>query len=224
MLPSIKNALGIAGIVAVLSVAGAFDYLCYSIVRATAGVPALTDAYTAAAPKPGAIDSAIAHVDAALPAPGKLTQLVSSANSLVAITASGVQATAKDINRPCGPAGCGTLAQINKTLVKVGDELVTTQLEQRKVFPHVTQAMDNLGDSAAGITQASNAVTTLADNQHLAQILTHADGMSDSMDKMLADGYTKEHQLFFPTKKKLGFWGAIYSGAVTVDHFIPPLF
>ena len=224
MLPWIKNALGIAGIVSVLAVAGAFDYLCYSIVQATRGVPALTAAYAAAAPKPGAIDGAIAHVNAALPAPGQLTAVAASANQLLTATTAGVQLTATNINRPCGDTGCGTLSQVAKTLVRVSDELVATQVEQRQVFPHVTQAMDNLGDSAHGIAQASDAVTALAADPHLAQILTHADGMSDSMDKMLADGYTKEHQLFFPSKKKLGFWGAIYAGAVTVDHFIPPLF
>ena len=220
----LKNALGIAAIVAIIAIAAAICYLCRALVLDVAGIPALTAAYQRAAPKPGAIDSVVSNLNAALPAAGKLTAVADSANKLLAATTAGVQTTTTSINRPCSADGCGTIAQVNKTLVKIGDEVVTTQLEQRKVFPHVTAAMDSFKNTADGATKAADAVAEVAADPHLKAILLHSDGMSDSMDKMLQDGYTKEHKLFFPAKKKLGFWGSVYAGAVTIDHFIPPLF
>ena len=220
----IKNALGIAAIVAVIAIAAAICYLCRALVIDVAGIPALTAAYQHAAPHPGAIDSTLSTVNAALPAAGKLSAVADSASKLLAATTAGVQTTTTNINRPCSADGCGAIAQVNKTLVKIGDEVVTTQLEQRKIFPHVTDAMDSLKGTSDGANKAADAVAAVAADPHLKAILLHSDGMSDSMDKMLSDGYTKEHELFFPSKKKLGFWGTLYAGAVTVDHFIPPLF
>jgi hypothetical protein len=220
----IKNALGIAGTLAVIAIAMAICYLCRALVLDVAGVPALTAAYQQAAPKPGAIDSVATNLNAALPGAGKLTALVEHADKLLTVTSNGIQQTTANINRPCAQDGCGTLAQVDKTLVRVGDELTTTQLEQRNVFPHITAAMDSLKGTADGATGATQAVAGLASDPHLKAILAHADGMSDSGDKILADAYKEEHKLLFPDKKKLSFWGSVYAGAVTIDHFIPPLF
>jgi hypothetical protein len=198
----IKNALGIAAIVAVIAIAAAICYLCRALVIDVAGIPALVAVYQHAAPHPGAIDSTLASVNASLPAAGKLSAVADNANKLLAATTVGVQTTTTSINRPCSADGCGAIAQVNKTLVKIGDEVVTTQLEQRKVFPHVTDAMDSFKATADGATKAADAVAEVAADPHLKAILLHGDGMSDSMDKILQDGYIKEHQLFFPSKKK----------------------
>jgi hypothetical protein len=224
MLPWIKNALGISGAIGIIAITVAISGLCIALVNDIDGFPGLVAAYAKAAPKPGAIDSVATNLTAALPAAGKLTALVGSANNLLTVTASGIQQTTKNINRPCGEDGCGTLAQVDKTLVRVGDELTATQLEQRNVFPHVTAAMDSLKSTADGATSAAQAVAGVASDTHLKAILAHADGMSDSGDKILADAYKEEHKLLFPDKKKLGFWGSVYAGAVTIDHFLPPLF
>lgn len=70
------------------------------------------------------------------------------------------QPTLDALNRPCGNGHpCGLIANANKTLVKVGDAIVTTQLTERKATPHVTAAMDALKDSAVQLSGTANAAT-----------------------------------------------------------------
>lgn len=64
-----------------------------------------------------------------------------------------LQATFQNLNRPCrgkaGPDACGTLAQINKTTIDVGDAVVTMQRQVAET--------GKLTDAAArGIARASN--------------------------------------------------------------------
>jgi hypothetical protein len=64
------------------------------------------------------------------------------------------------IGRPCGGANpCGLIAQANKTIVKVGDAVVQTQLTERKATPHVIAAMDELDGTAKALTKTANAGT-----------------------------------------------------------------
>ena len=74
--------------------------------------------------------------------------------------------TLDHINRPCkGPAGpdaCGTLAQINKTVIAAGDAIVRTQLIERATTPHVTAAMDEFGTAAQHLSNAADSINGTA--------------------------------------------------------------
>ena len=61
--------------------------------------------------------------------------------------------------RPCAPGPCGTLATVNKAVTKIGDAVVTTQIQERKTAPHVIAAMDTLNDSAAKLGWTADALT-----------------------------------------------------------------
>ena len=64
------------------------------------------------------------------------------------------------LNRPCGTGQpCGTLATVNKTVVKIGDAVVTTQRQERAITPHTIAAMDNLNRAADALTGTANAAT-----------------------------------------------------------------
>ena len=100
----------------------------------------------------------------AAPAPGAINQVAAHINL-----------TLDNVNRPCkGPAGpdaCGTLAQFNKTLIKAGDAIVSTQELEKTVPPHVIDAMDSIqkaglslsgtADSATAVLNTTNQTVTL---------------------------------------------------------------
>jgi len=59
----------------------------------------------------------------------------------------------------------------------------------------------------------------------LPAIAKHVNGMTDSGDKMLADAQEKERAILHPSKKKLGFWGAVGVGTLWFhSHIMPPIF
>jgi methyl-accepting chemotaxis protein len=66
------------------------------------------------------------------------------------------------INRPCASGPCGALAEVDKTIVKVGDAIVTTQLQERTTAPHVVAAMDQFKDSAAHLSKTADALADTA--------------------------------------------------------------
>lgn len=57
----------------------------------------------------------------------------------------------------------GTLHEVNKAVVKIGDATVTTQLGERKTFPHVIAATDALTEAAHSGSTAALAVSGTAD-------------------------------------------------------------
>lgn len=89
-----------------------------------------------------------------------------NAGAAIASDGNAFAATLANVNRPCkgmsGPDACGTLAQINKTVVKVGDAIVTTQLQERDAAPHLIVAMDALNDSAHRLGGTADALTAMA--------------------------------------------------------------
>jgi hypothetical protein len=62
------------------------------------------------------------------------------------------------INRP----GTGTIAEANKTIVKVGDAIVMTQLQERSIAPHTVAAVDALKVSATKLGSSADALTGAA--------------------------------------------------------------
>ena len=56
----------------------------------------------------------------------------------------------------------GTLHEINKATVKIGDAIVTTQLQERTAAPHVTAAMDQFGAAAVHLSETADALSKTA--------------------------------------------------------------
>lgn len=83
-----------------------------------------------------------------LSAPGPTVALVQGATQALAT-----------INRPCAPGPCGTLAIVDKTVTKVGDAIVTTQMQERAIAPHTVAAVDALKGSADALTTTAQAAT-----------------------------------------------------------------
>jgi len=71
--------------------------------------------------------------------------------------------TLEAINRPCGPGKpCGLLANVNKTVVKVGDAIVTTQMQERAITPHTVTAMDTLNMAAQKLSKTADSISGTA--------------------------------------------------------------
>ena len=126
---------------------------------------------------------------------------------------SSMNAALDTINRPCGDGHpCGTLANIDKTVVKVGDAVVTTQMQERAIAPHTIAAMDtfntaarklggtadSLSGTATALTGTANAATaTLGEGQRTiaaAQPLMAAYTRSgDDLDLLIRDNAAPLH-------------------------------
>ena len=78
-------------------------------------------------------------------------------------TIQGLNAALDTINGRCGAGHpCGTLANVDKVVVKVGDAIVQTQLVERGTSPHVIAAMDTLNASASKLGGTADALTGTA--------------------------------------------------------------
>ena len=164
-------------------------------------------------------------------------------------TLSKLNAALDTINRPCGGGHpCGTLANADKAMVKVGDILVTSQYQEKDVAlaaehdmgavdglaAHLNGTADALTGTANGAIAAAKPLLVDADtairsantqinNPYIADFEKHVDGMSASGDSMLADAAWKTHQLLHPDRVKLGFWGTIWAGAQYIKSLEPPI-
>jgi hypothetical protein len=81
----------------------------------------------------------------------------------------GIADTFDNLNRPCAPGPCGLLPNATKVETKVGDAIVTTQLQERTTAPHVIAAMDTfntaaqkLGTTADSLSGTATALTGTA--------------------------------------------------------------
>ena len=96
-----------------------------------------------------------------------LHRLLVNANTDVvnfAATAQAVHDGLEAIDRPCGigEMPCGLIANASKAITKVGDAVVTTQLQERAITPHTVAAMDTLNASAAKLGTTAEALTGTA--------------------------------------------------------------
>ena len=97
-------------------------------------------------------------------------------NAAPAATFEKLDAALDTVNRPCSPGPCGTLANVDKAVVKVGDILVTSQMQERDVAKaaqqnmaavntlsvHLNTATDALAEAARGVTSAIHTVDEAA--------------------------------------------------------------
>lgn len=56
----------------------------------------------------------------------------------------------------------GTLHEANKAIVKIGDAIVTTQLQERAIAPHTVAAVDSLKDASAKLGDAATSLSGTA--------------------------------------------------------------
>ena len=99
------------------------------------------------------------------------TQIVlrASIEPLQDAASKGIADTFDNLNRPCAPGPCGLLPNATKVETKVGDAIVTTQLQERAATPHVIAAMDTfntaaqkLGTTADSLSGTATALTGTA--------------------------------------------------------------
>ena len=99
------------------------------------------------------------------------TQIVlrASIEPLQDAASKGIADTFDNLNRPCAPGPCGLLPNATKVETKVGDAIVTTQLQERTTAPHVIAAMDTfntaaqkLGSTADSLSGTATALTGTA--------------------------------------------------------------
>ena len=110
------------------------------------------------------------------------------------------------VNHPCAPEPCGILADIDKTVIKVGDAIVTTQLQERATTPHIIAAVDTfnnaawkLGGTVDSLAETSQALTGTANAATMTlqtagttvaafqPVLSHADAVVMDLDTRVND-------------------------------------
>jgi hypothetical protein len=82
-------------------------------------------------------------------------------NSSVATIGSGVNNTLNAVNHPCAPGPCGLLANANKVTTKIGDIVVTSQMQVRQTDKLVSAAVTSIQESTKHIDKTSDAATKL---------------------------------------------------------------
>ena len=95
-------------------------------------------------------------------------QLTTEASSVIANLDYNIRNTFDNINRDCGTGKpCGLVANTNKTIIKAGDAVVQTQIEEKKVTdqvaPHAVAAMDKLGNSATDLGNTAKSLGKTSD-------------------------------------------------------------
>jgi hypothetical protein len=161
------------------------------------------DKWADAAPAKGRTDALLSAASTAVSgtasaSQASLTQVAAAAsNGIGKLAAVGpelgraVVETAGNINRPCrnqgGPDACGTLAEVGKTMVKVGDAIVSTQIVERQSTPHMTEAMDAFRNASLGLKQNSEDLTAILKDQAIKRSMTNVASLTDSWAGISAD-------------------------------------
>lgn len=175
--------------------------LIYVILPFRAVAPKITEMaqnWATAAPKAGAVDSAIQGVNGvteaaqlAIPTHSEVMQPIDAATQGARDADSLIRRTDDHLNRPCGEGKpCGTLAEANKVLVKTGDAIVTTQIQERSITPHTIAAMDSITSLAGNL---DGQVTK--DGVYARNILQSASGIT-------SDAYAQYNAWLHPPKCK----------------------
>lgn len=73
----------------------------------------------------------------------------------------GVNTALTTVNQPCAPGPCGLLANLGKTTTKVGDAIVTTQIQEQAIGKKVGATMDALGTIPGHVNTALDGLTQI---------------------------------------------------------------
>ena len=148
------------------------------------------------------------------------------------------------IDRPCGGGQpCGTLAMLNKTIVKAGDAVVTTQIVERSSAVRVNATMDALAtipghvnpvlDSAKGTLDAGTTLTQTATatlqtvNDRTPALLDVYTGAGRDLDAMIQDNSPSVKTVLVNTASMTGSGagilanGKVVSDKITYDYTHP---
>ena len=139
--------------------------------------------------------------------------------------------TLEEINAPCVPGPCGVLADAAKTLntarMTMGQVEIAANHEDKNLATLDTQE----AVIYAGANQNLQALHALLASPDLLQTLHNLDSTSAAVahsaveaDGTLTDVRDEVHKLTHPSKKKIGFWGAILATGQTIQKLSPPLF
>lgn len=80
------------------------------------------------------------------------------------VTEGKIDATLDAVNRGCAPGPCGTLAEVNKSAVKIQDIAVTLQKQVAQSGQLVDAATSNLNSTSAKLNDELISLKTLTDN------------------------------------------------------------
>jgi hypothetical protein len=179
------------------------------------------DKWGDAAPAKGATDNLVAKAAAALPdkadelavanrVANPLIETIRQYGDLAPAARQAITDTAANINRPCrgaaGPDACGTLAEVNKTMVRAGDAIVTTQLVERASVPHVVDAMDSFRNAGLGLKQNSDDLSALLKNQAIERSMTNVASMTGSWAGISGDARTVADKATADYLKPVPWW------------------
>lgn len=118
----------------------------------------------------------------------QVNTLGASGTAAVNAAAAGTRETFASLNRKCkgpgGPDACGTLAEANKVMARVGDEMVTTQLVERGATPHVTAAMDAFKAAADGMKTDSDSLNKMLVNEATSRMVEAWAATSEHFEHM----------------------------------------
>ena len=138
--------------VALVAFLGTLIYVVLPFRSVAPKITEMAQNWAVAAPKAGAVDSAIQGVNGvtaaaklAIPSHSEVMLPIYAATQGARDADALIRRTDDHLNRPCGGGyPCGTLAEANKVLVKTGDAIVTTQVQEQAITPHTIAAMDSI--------------------------------------------------------------------------------
>jgi methyl-accepting chemotaxis protein len=107
-------------------------------------------------------------------------------------TITSVNNTLTQINKSCAPGPCGTLANVNKTIVKIGDIAVTTQRQVAQTNTLIVATANSLSSVSSHVNKvADQATTDLATTNEiiagLKPIEQHTDEAVENVNDILKD-------------------------------------
>ncbi len=113
----------------------------------------------------------------------------------------------------------GTLHEANKAIVKIGDAIVTTQLQERAIAPHTVAAVDALKDSAGKLGGAADALAGTANaGTGTAQALTTTLQTFNGRAGPLLDAYTRSGTDLDALLRSKAIYDTLDATSATSEH------
>jgi hypothetical protein len=168
----------------------------------------------------GLISQATLTVQGIDSAVGSVKSVANSANQTLAL-----------VNRPCEPAPCGTLADINRTLATargtMGQVEIAANHEDKNLGTLDAQEATLFADTHKAAQDLDALVNSPDIVASLHNVNASSAAVADSTkqaDAILIDAREEADKFVHPPKKKMGFWAAVMAAANVAHKFEPPLF